>query len=85
MGWNQVHQLQAHPLWAGVPDQSYFYFVHSYYAVPVNPAHALAETHYGAPFCSAAGRDNLFATQFHPEKSASAGLQLYKNFVHWTP
>ena len=85
MGWNQVHQLQAHPLWAGVPDQSYFYFVHSYYAVPVNPAHALAETHYGAPFCSAAGRDNLFATQFHPEKSASAGLQLYKNFVHWNP
>ena len=85
MGWNQVHQLQAHPLWAGVPDQSYFYFVHSYYAVPVNPAHALAETHYGAPFCSAAGRDNLLATQFHPEKSASAGLQLYKNFVHWTP
>ena len=85
LGWNQVHQLQAHPLWAGVPDQSYFYFVHSYYAVPVNPAHALAETHYGAPFCSAAGRDNLFATQFHPEKSASAGLQLYKNFVHWTP
>lgn len=85
MGWNQVHQLQTHPLWAGVPDQSYFYFVHSYYAVPVSPAHALAETHYGAPFCSAAGRDNLFATQFHPEKSASAGLQLYTNFVHWTP
>jgi glutamine amidotransferase len=85
MGWNRVRQLAPHPLWVGVADQSYFYFVHSYYAVPENPAHALAETTYGAPFCCAAGRDNIFATQFHPEKSASVGLQLYKNFVHWNP
>lgn len=88
MGWNQVGQLRQptkHPMWYGVPDQSYFYFVHSYYAVPENPAHALAETVYGKPFCCAAGRDNIFATQFHPEKSAAAGLQLYKNFVHWNP
>ncbi len=85
MGWNRVHQRGAHPMWAGVPDESYFYFVHSYYAVPENPAHALGETTYGVTFCCAAGRDNIFATQFHPEKSAAAGLQLYKNFVHWNP
>ena len=85
MGWNQVQQRSVHPMWQDVPDQSYFYFVHSYYAVPDNPAHVLAETTYGKPFCCAAGRDNIFATQFHPEKSAAAGLQLYKNFVHWTP
>lgn len=85
MGWNQVRQLSTHPMWDGVANQSYFYFVHSYYAVPDNPAHALAETNYGKPFCCAAGRDNIFATQFHPEKSAAAGLQLYKNFVHWSP
>ena len=85
MGWNRVHQTQAHPMWAGVAEGSYFYFVHSYYAVPENPAHLLAETTYGAPFCCAAGRDNIFATQFHPEKSATAGLQLYKNFVQWKP
>lgn len=85
MGWNQVRQLKPHAMWADVADQSYFYFVHSYYAVPENSQHALAETQYGQPFCCAAGRDNIFATQFHPEKSASAGLQLYKNFVHWNP
>ncbi len=84
MGWNRVRQ-HAHPMWAGVPDDSYFYFVHSYYAVPDNPAHVLGETSYGATFCCAAGRDNIFATQFHPEKSAAAGLQLYKNFVQWKP
>ena len=84
MGWNRVRQ-HAHPMWDGVPDDSYFYFVHSYYAVPDNPAHVLGETSYGATFCCAAGRDNIFATQFHPEKSAAAGLQLYKNFVHWNP
>ncbi len=84
MGWNRVRQ-HPHPMWAGVPDDSYFYFVHSYYAVPDNPAHLLGETSYGATFCCAAGRDNIFATQFHPEKSAAAGLQLYKNFVHWMP
>jgi glutamine amidotransferase len=85
MGWNQVRQRSSHAMWEGVADQSYFYFVHSYYAVPDNPAHALAETVYGDPFCCAAGRDNIFATQFHPEKSAATGLQLYKNFVHWNP
>lgn len=85
MGWNRVQQKAAHPMWAEVPDGSYFYFVHSYYAVPDNPAHVMGETTYGANFCCAAGRDNIFATQFHPEKSAAAGLQLYKNFVHWNP
>ena len=85
MGWNQVRQDRQHPIWDGIPDLTSFYFVHSYYAVPENPAHALAETVYGKPFCCAAGRDNIFATQFHPEKSAAAGLQLYKNFVHWNP
>ena len=85
MGWNRVRQRSAHPLWAGVPDDSFFYFVHSYYAVPENPAHLQGETEYGVTFCCAAGRDNIFATQFHPEKSAAAGLQLYQNFVHWNP
>ena len=85
MGWNSVEIRHNHPLWDGVAENSYFYFVHSYYAVPENSAHVLAESVYGAPFCCAAGRDNIFATQFHPEKSASAGLQLYKNFVHWNP
>jgi glutamine amidotransferase len=85
MGWNRVRQARSHPLWNGIADNSYFYFVHSYYAQPENPAHITGETMYGAPFCSAIGRDNIFATQFHPEKSAAAGLQLYKNFVHWNP
>jgi glutamine amidotransferase len=85
MGWNRVHQTQNHPIWEGVPDNSFFYFVHSYYGVPDNPAHTSGETLYGAPFTSAIARDNLFATQFHPEKSADAGLRLYRNFVHWNP
>jgi len=85
MGWNQVRQTMAHPLWQGIADDSYFYFVHSYYAQPVERAHVASETPYGAPFCSAIARDNIFATQFHPEKSATAGLQLYRNFVHWNP
>lgn len=85
MGWNRVHQSLSHPLWHGIADNSYFYFVHSYYAVPADSAHVAGETPYGAPFCSAIARDNIFATQFHPEKSAIAGLQLYKNFVHWNP
>lgn len=85
MGWNRVHQSVSHPLWNGIADDSYFYFVHSYYAVPTDRTHIVGETPYGAPFCSAIARDNIFATQFHPEKSASAGLQLYKNFVHWKP
>ncbi|WP_213781547.1 imidazole glycerol phosphate synthase subunit HisH [Caballeronia sp. dw_276] len=85
MGWNRVRQAQNHPIWEGVPDDSFFYFVHSYYGVPDNPAHTSGETLYGAPFTSAIARDNLFATQFHPEKSADAGLRLYRNFVHWNP
>ena len=85
MGWNRVRQSRAHPLWDGVPDNSYFYFVHSYYAVPENPEHTIGEADYGAPYCCAVAMDNIVATQFHPEKSAAAGLQLYKNFVHWNP
>ncbi len=85
MGWNRVKQTSPHPLWSGIADDSYFYFVHSYYAAPTDPAHIAGTTLYGAPFASAVARDNIFATQFHPEKSASAGLQLYKNFVHWNP
>jgi glutamine amidotransferase len=85
MGWNRVRQSRAHPLWNGVADDSYFYFVHSYFAVPENAAHTIGETDYGAPYCCAVAKDNIVATQFHPEKSAAAGLQLYKNFVHWNP
>jgi glutamine amidotransferase len=85
MGWNRVNQTLSHPLWNDIPDGSYFYFVHSYYAVPESPQHTAGETQYGAAFTCAVARDNIFATQFHPEKSASSGLQLYKNFVHWNP
>lgn len=85
MGWNRVRQMQSHPLWQGIADNSYYYFVHSYYAQPAELAHIAGETDYGAPFACAVARDNIFATQFHPEKSASAGLQLYRNFVHWNP
>ena len=85
MGWNQVRQSASHPLWDGIADNSYFYFVHSYYAQPEVAAHSVGETVYGVPFTCAVARDNIFATQFHPEKSAAAGLQLYKNFVHWNP
>jgi len=85
MGWNRVRQAALHPLWDGVPDGSYFYFVHSYYAVPDNRAHTAGETDYGGLFASAVARDNVFATQFHPEKSAESGLRVYRNFVHWNP
>ena len=85
MGWNRVQQTLSHALWHDIPDDSYFYFVHSYHAVPGNAAHTAGQTTYGAPFACAVTRDNIFATQFHPEKSAAAGLQLYKNFVHWNP
>jgi glutamine amidotransferase len=85
MGWNRVRQTRSHPLWNGIADNSYFYFVHSYHALPDDPMHTLGETVYGRAFASTVGRDNIFATQFHPEKSAAAGLQLYKNFVHWQP
>lgn len=85
MGWNRVRQSRAHPLWDGVEDGSYFYFVHSYYAAPANADDVIGETDYGSPFCCAVGRDNIVATQFHPEKSAAAGLRLYRNFIHWNP
>lgn len=85
MGWNRVQQSQPHVLWQDIPDAAYFYFVHSYYAQPENPQHTVGMTDYGDWFACAVARDNIFATQFHPEKSAAAGLQLYKNFVHWNP
>jgi glutamine amidotransferase len=85
MGWNRVRQAQAHPVWAGVPDGSWFYFVHSFYAAPADDAHSVGETEYGASFTSAVARDNIFATQFHPEKSAAQGLALYRNFLGWRP
>lgn len=90
MGWNQVHQPanhggQIHPVWAGIPQDSYFYFVHSYHAVVDNPQHSAGETDYGSRFTCAVARDNIFATQFHPEKSAAHGLALYRNFLTWRP
>ncbi|MBV8617486.1 MAG: imidazole glycerol phosphate synthase subunit HisH [Curvibacter sp.] len=85
MGWNQVIQSQPHALWAGVPDASYFYFVHSFYARPSDARHSVGEADYGGRFTAAIARDNIFATQFHPEKSASHGLALYRNFLHWNP
>ncbi len=86
MGWNQVYQSQAsHPIWAGVPDAAYFYFVHSFYARPSDARHTAGEADYGARFSAAIARDNIFATQFHPEKSADHGLALYRNFLHWNP
>ena len=85
MGWNRVHQKIAHALWDGIAEQDYFYFVHSYYAQPAQATNVVGETVYGNAFACAVARDNIFATQFHPEKSASAGLQLYRNFVHWKP
>jgi len=85
MGWNQVRQRAPHPMWDGIPDNAWFYFVHSYFAQPAQAEHGAAETVYGQPFCCAVARDNIFATQFHPEKSAATGLQLYKNFIHWNP
>ena len=85
MGWNRVFQMNAHPIWRGVPDAAYFYFVHSFYARPSDPRHSAGETEYGTRFTCALARDNIFATQFHPEKSAEHGLALYRNFLHWTP
>ncbi|WP_082568512.1 imidazole glycerol phosphate synthase subunit HisH [Rhizobacter sp. Root1221] len=85
MGWNRVFQPRPHPVWAGVPDGSYFYFVHSFHAKPANAVHSAGETEYGIRFTCALARDNIFATQFHPEKSAEHGLALYRNFLHWNP
>jgi glutamine amidotransferase len=85
MGWNQVGQAEAHPLWQGIADRSRFYFVHSYYVEPATPETIAGSTDYGIPFTSAVARDNIFAVQFHPEKSAQAGLQLLGNFMRWQP
>ncbi len=85
MGWNQVWQTQPHPVWQGVADGSYFYFVHSFYARPSDARHSVGEADYGTRFSAAIARDNIFATQFHPEKSADQGLALYRNFLHWAP
>jgi len=83
MGWNQVYQVIKHPLWQGIAQDSRFYFVHSYYAQPDNPDPVAASTAYGHPFASALAVENIFAVQFHPEKSQQAGLTLYANFVNW--
>jgi imidazole glycerol-phosphate synthase subunit HisH len=85
MGWNQVWETQPHPIWEGVRDGSYFYFVHSYYVRPSDTRHSVGEADYGTRFTAAIARDNIFATQFHPEKSADQGLALYRNFLQWTP
>jgi glutamine amidotransferase len=85
MGWNEVIQSRPHPLWQGIADGSRFYFVHSYFVEPAQPALEAASTGYGLPFTSAVARANIFATQFHPEKSAHAGLQLLANFIRWQP
>ena len=85
MGWNRVHQSRPHPVWGDVADGEWFYFVHSFYARPLDSRHSVGETEYGARFTSAVARDNIFATQFHPEKSADQGLALYRNFLHWQP
>jgi glutamine amidotransferase len=85
MGWNRVHQTRPHALWEGIANDDYFYFVHSYYAQPEDALDAIGETDFGGMFCCAVARDNIVATQFHPEKSADAGLRMYRNFVHWNP
>lgn len=85
MGWNEVVQTRSHALWQGIADASRFYFVHSYYVDPVQHQDISGTTHYGIPFTSAVARDNIFAIQCHPEKSAQAGLALLSNFIHWNP
>ncbi len=85
MGWNEVSQVERHPLWAGIDDGARFYFVHSYYVEPAAPEAIAGSTVYGLSFTSAVARANIFATQFHPEKSAQAGLRLLANFMEWKP
>jgi glutamine amidotransferase len=83
MGWNAVSQLGEHPMWRGVPDDTYFYFVHSYVVEPADAAVRIGSTEYAGAFASAVARGSLFGTQFHPEKSGRYGLALYRNFVEW--
>jgi glutamine amidotransferase len=90
MGWNRVHQGRPdggapHALWQGIPDDSWYYFVHSYYTEPADSRHSAGVADYGGGFTCAVARDNIFATQFHPEKSAAQGLALYRNFLSWRP
>ena len=85
MGWNEVAQVRPHALWDGIADGTRFYFVHSYYCDPAEPTLAAGSTRYPQAFTSAIARANIFATQFHPEKSAAAGLRLLSNFAHWNP
>lgn len=85
MGWNEVEPCAPHPVWAGLQEHERFYFVHSYYCAPANAADVAAQTLYGRPFTCAVARDNIVAVQFHPEKSARAGLQLLANFIDWQP
>ncbi len=85
MGWNEVAQSEDHPLWRDIPDNSRFYFVHSYYVEPAEPSIIAGSSVYGIPFTCAVARANIFAVQFHPEKSAQAGLRLLGNFMRWQP
>ncbi|MDQ1345243.1 MAG: Imidazole glycerol phosphate synthase subunit HisH [Pseudomonadota bacterium] len=85
MGWNEVRQAGPHPLWNGIGDDARFYFVHSYYVEPATPDVIAGSTQYGIAFTSAVARNNIFAVQFHPEKSAQAGLRLLGNFISWNP
>lgn len=83
MGWNRVRQVRAHPMWQGIEDGGRFYFVHSYHVLPASPNEVFGETDYPQPFCSALAHKNIFAVQFHPEKSQENGLQLLQNFLGW--
>lgn len=83
MGWNAVHQMRGHPLWHGIPQDSHFYFVHSYYAQPDDPGLMIGRADHGVAFAAAIARANVFAIQSHPEKSAAAGLRLLENFMNW--
>lgn len=85
MGWNEVRQRRPHPMWRDIADGERFYFVHSYFVAPGDASLVAAETDYGIMFTSAVARDNIFAVQFHPEKSAQAGLQMLANFMSWEP
>jgi glutamine amidotransferase len=85
MGWNRLHQSFGHALWRGIPQDSWFYFVHSYYVQPAHSEQVAATSDYPTPFAAALLGENLFAVQFHPEKSQSAGLRLLANFLEWDP
>jgi glutamine amidotransferase len=84
MGWNRVRQRDPHPIFDGISDDAFFYFVHSYYAEPEDPSIVIAETDYGVTFPAAVAKDNIVAMQFHPEKSAECGLRVYQNFLRMT-